>query len=789
MQRADEREEEEKQRPGHIMKDYLQRAGVALGLAVILVHYFPFSGSTCLVFLLGIVCTLVLEVALLVKYLGKGDGKEGFLVVNKQLPEEPEPQTYTYIPQKASVDVRPCYCSSAEFHSLVAGKDLHVKQLVHLAESFISAERLYAQHLVRLGGSSLLDKITMRSAHFAPGSPWGRLKAVLNEFGEKRLQECESLQNGTCKYLLEVRKRVKSQMKDLRQAQLSEAQRFTSVATRLRKLNEKLTEAKEGEQAAQTAYEGSKTKLAAFSTLAKHEMKIKVAKNEQMTITAKVKEAQDELEREAEDYLGKLKRLVDQCKETNGTKTEAAKVTIQAWVEALQHLFTWEHSTWLKLTEDLDGSATPLADKPKRDSDLKTNITSWIAKTLNLQEETERLFFLREQETEGKKVLTAWGELHGFVTGVCDALDYYARELGKLALFEAKMNELGLSESWSRLIAFLEHISSITEESAKNIREVLLNCDTPRIGDKFQQLLTRAKEDSTSGLNTILQTEMQSLQEAQQKDSMELRAVLLRVLDQALTVSCEVLAGLEREVSETQQLELEFEPTDASHNEQCPYYRLAINTGLEEITPFEAGKAIGEPESAIWFNCLFSTFLKEWSESQRFLAYLCRRLKKVYNKDRPQFLGEISVPKVVLEGKPPEINKIVQLESEAGTFLHECDLWYKGGLEFYLDFEAHWTVASVQVAVKVVLRSIYGRVRVFFCPSAQGKSWYSFTAEPAYQVEIQPVLGRQNKVELGRFPQLNSVLSAVLARKFRKFVWPNRRSVKIPLARTKLVPS
>ena len=756
-------------------------------MAVIVVHYFPFSAATVVVFFLGVLVTVVLELVIVLKYLDKKqpDTEEVFLVTNKPPPEEPLPQTRTYIPQKLSVDIRPCYCSTSEFLGLVTGKDQYVKRLVSLAESFISAERLFGQHLSRLGESSLLDKIKMRSGLFASGSPWSLLKALLNQFGEKRLSESESLQTGTCRYLLEVRKKVKSQLKDLRQAQLSEAQRFTAVAARVRKLSEKLKQAKQGEHAALTEYDSSKNNLAAFSTLIKQEMKIKVAKNEGMTLTAKIKEAQDELEHEAVDYLEKIKPLVGQCRDISGMKTDAAKVVMQAWVEALQHLFTWENLSWEKVSDEVEGSATPQTEKPRKDTDLKSNITSWITKKLNIQEQTEQFIFIRDQESEYKRTMSAWGEMHSFVTGVCDALDFYSRELARLAQFEVNMFELGLAETWSRLTAFLTQIAMVTEESSKDLREALLNTSqTAKIGEKFAVLLARAKDDSGSALNAALQTEMAGLIETQQKESVGIRTVLLKVMSAALSTSCEVLAGLEKEVSNTAPVPLEFEKGELVHNEQCPHFRVEVEVGTDCIAPYEAGQSIGEPESALWFNSLFSTFMREWSESQRFLAYLCRRLKKVYNKDRPQFLGEISVPKVILEGKSPEINRIVPLECEPGNFLHECDIWYKGALEFYLEFEAHWTVASVQVAVKVVLRSIYGRVRVFFCPSAVGKSWYSFIAEPAYQVLIQPVLGRQNKFELNRFPQLNTVLTSVLAKKLRKFVWPNRRSVKIPLSRT-----
>lgn len=84
------------------------------------------------------------------------------------------------------------------------------------------------------------------------------------------------------------------------------------------------------------------------------------------------------------------------------------------------------------------------------------------------------------------------------------------------------------------------------------------------------------------------------------------------------------------------------------------------------------------------------------------------------------------------------------------------------------------------VNVKVIFRSLYGRMLLFFTPSERGKSWYSFVAEPAYQISIEPVLGKMNKVALSKFPQLNTFLVSILSKKIRKYVWPNKRSVKIP---------
>jgi hypothetical protein len=37
-----------------------------------------------------------------------------------------------------------------------------------------------------------------------------------------------------------------------------------------------------------------------------------------------------------------------------------------------------------------------------------------------------------------------------------------------------------------------------------------------------------------------------------------------------------------------------------------------------------------------------------------------------------------------------------------------------------------------------------------------------------------------NKIALSKFPQINALIVSILSKKIRKYVWPNRRSVKIP---------
>jgi len=56
------------------------------------------------------------------------------------------------------------------------------------------------------------------------------------------------------------------------------------------------------------------------------------------------------------------------------------------------------------------------------------------------------------------------------------------------------------------------------------------------------------------------------------------------------------------------------------------------------------------------------------------------------------------------------------------------------------------------VSCKVVVMALVGRVKLYFMPAYKGKSWYAFVAEPAYDIHIEPVLGRFNKIALSKFP-------------------------------------
>lgn len=48
-------------------------------------------------------------------------------------------------------------------------------------------------------------------------------------------------------------------------------------------------------------------------------------------------------------------------------------------------------------------------------------------------------------------------------------------------------------------------------------------------------------------------------------------------------------------------------------------------------------------ESCEWLNQVLKVFISEWKESKSFKKYWILKMKKAYNKKRPEYLGEIKV--------------------------------------------------------------------------------------------------------------------------------------------------
>lgn len=75
-------------------------------------------------------------------------------------------------------------------------------------------------------------------------------------------------------------------------------------------------------------------------------------------------------------------------------------------------------------------------------------------------------------------------------------------------------------------------------------------------------------------------------------------------------------------------------------------------------------------------------------------------------------------------------------------------------------------------------------MRVFYSANESRRCWYGFVGEPVVKFDIDPVLGKTNKLSVNMLPQVTSFLVGILAKKVRKYVLPNTRTIAVPLTDT-----
>eukprot|EP00347_Sterkiella_histriomuscorum_P009530 403340855 len=190
-------------------------------------------------------------------------------------------------------------------------------------------------------------------------------------------------------------------------------------------------------------------------------------------------------------------------------------------------------------------------------------------------------------------------------------------------------------------------------------------------------------------------------------------------------------------------------------------------------------------ESANWFNKALSVFYQEWKSSQVFQNFILKEIYLVANKGRPKVLSEIEVHKVTLHGKAPEFQKIQKLDSHPDDFLHDIDLSLRGTVEVLIKTEINidWGLQNyykIPITVNILLRSINGKIRVFYSNDKTKGSWYGFVGKPVIKLNLDPVIGKDNRFSIKYIPKLRELIEDLIGKRFDKYCLPNKRPLSIP---------
>lgn len=173
---------------------------------------------------------------------------------------------------------------------------------------------------------------------------------------------------------------------------------------------------------------------------------------------------------------------------------------------------------------------------------------------------------------------------------------------------------------------------------------------------------------------------------------------------------------------------------------------------------------INKMESCLWLNRAINVFYHHFrdAKSEMFETILKKVLKAVYNKNWPTYLKEIEVTKVIIGGKAPELLSFTLLDSKPDEWLCDVDISFRGTVDLslnttiILNFRKR-NIANIPLEVKAHVKSLNGKCWLFFCKS-EGKGWYGFVNTPIVDLDLDPILGKSNKLFLKVFPKVKKFI-------------------------------
>jgi len=93
---------------------------------------------------------------------------------------------------------------------------------------------------------------------------------------------------------------------------------------------------------------------------------------------------------------------------------------------------------------------------------------------------------------------------------------------------------------------------------------------------------------------------------------------------------------------------------------------------------------------------------------------------------------------------------------------------------------------KIPITVNIILRSINGRVRVFYSNDKSKGCWYGFVGKPVIKFNLDPVIGNDNQFSFKNVPKIREIFEDLISKRFDKYCLPNKRPLKIPV--TELTP-
>lgn len=90
---------------------------------------------------------------------------------------------------------------------------------------------------------------------------------------------------------------------------------------------------------------------------------------------------------------------------------------------------------------------------------------------------------------------------------------------------------------------------------------------------------------------------------------------------------------------------------------------------------------------------------------------------------------------------------------------------------------------NIPLTVNIILRSINGKLRVFYSNDASKGCWYGFVGKPVIKFNLDPIIGKDNKFSIKYIPRLRELIEDLIGKRFDKYCLPNKRPLSLPLTK------
>jgi hypothetical protein len=780
------------------MDSFIEKLGILI-LGMLISNFIPLGTVATFAFFLGVVLGIIIEVLILYMYiitkskpiqiirqktslssLEENTNKAAQSFIRNPKRNIPEPN------YEKRLDIVECICSEESFEIIITGNEKYFLELLDYMKEFISNQKKYGNGLIKLGEIGLIEQLNSKKSM----KNLKNFRNLLFEIGQKYLKESENLYDSIIPKISSFEKESKIKYKELAMQLTNAGVNFYNLTNDIKKQLNKLPDLQSVQKKASKEFKIAKKDLAQFETLVKKEMKLKKVTNDISVIKNQIHNLSSSMQKESAIYLPKATKIMKELSEFDKIKISKYKSILKLWLSCLLQVLNFSYDSieafelknneeetleikganGIKLTLDRLKSAVTsnkISEKLKLKKMFSNLASSFHSKSKELEKKLEKLeghgndlyqFFNLMINTEEEflkeyiRVISNWHELKNPELK-SKILEFKTRFLKFFKEDYEYKSQMYVSVNKSK--SFIEEVHTLHKDSLRNF--------TP---DELNFLEHRVKELSETYLSIIVDSKENLLKCLKQRTQNFIAEINISINNLSQP--------------ESLQEDVMFNRIAKNHRVECPHYMHDPINYQEENFHIEEPVKVGSPESGIWLNDLLSAYISEWRNSPKFKSYLCARLKKIFNKDNPDYIGEIEVKDVEIGDQAPELKDLIRLKTEnVRDFFYEFDLWFRGDIKIHLEFELKWSVAAFLVNIKVVLRSFYSKLRIFYTPSNIGTSWYSFISEPVHQIVLEPVLGKMNKIALSKFPQINSLLVSTLSKKIRKYVWPNKSAIKI----------